>query len=116
MISVSPTAIKEIKRIQSQMTSVSPNLIELSVKSGGCSGMFYDLKIKSDNHSDSSATENLLEIEGIFFVTDSNSRQYLENLQLDYSEDLVGGAFRFHNPEVKDVCGCGISFSGKKSS
>ncbi|WP_143438253.1 iron-sulfur cluster assembly accessory protein, partial [Hydrocoleum sp. CS-953] len=36
---------------------------------------------------------------------------YLNGLTLDYSEDLMGGGFRFNNPNAKVVCGCGNSFS-----
>ena len=42
---------------------------------------------------------------------DSLQLNYLNGLILDYSEDLMGGGFRFNNPNAKVACGCGNSFS-----
>lgn len=44
-------------------------------------------------------------------VVDSQQFNYLNGLTLDYSEDLMGGGFRFKNPNAKIGCGCGNSFS-----
>lgn len=112
MINISPTAIKEIKRIQANLTSGENSLLRLTVKSGGCSGMFYDLKL--DEGREKTAEHHSLEVGGISLIIDGESWKYVENLQLDYSEDLIGGGFRFNNPQVRDICGCGISFAGKK--
>jgi len=47
-------------------------------------------------------------------VIDDQSLDYINGLMLDYSEDLMGGGFRFHNPNAKHSCGCGNSFSVKE--
>lgn len=118
MVEISPTAAREIKRIKSNKHPDSS--LRIMVKSGGCSGLFYELKLDSgeiaqdrSNSSNSSTAsgDRLLEIDGISIVIDSESWIYLENLKLDYSEDLMGGGFRFHNPTVQNTCGCGISFA-----
>lgn len=113
MINISPTAIKEIKRIQANATLGENSSFRLAIKSGGCSGMFYDLKLESEELQKSSEY-HLLEIEGVSLIVDRESWKYVENLKLDYSEDLIGGGFRFNNPQVRDICGCGISFAGEK--
>ncbi len=106
MINLSPTATIEIKRMQSKQQK-SNIWFCLAVKSGGCFGLFYDM----------SFAENLVETErtfncnGIQIAIDGESLNYLNGLTLDYSEDLVGGAFRFHNPQATSTCGCGNSFS-----
>ncbi|MEN9565232.1 MAG: hypothetical protein RLZZ69_428, partial [Cyanobacteriota bacterium] len=46
----------------------------------------------------------------INLAIDPQSWKYVESLKLDYAEDLMGGGFRFHNPQNKKTCGCGISF------
>lgn len=113
MISISPSAIKEIKRIQSQKRASSvTSVVTLTVKQGGCSGLFYDLTL--ENVPSGETKYHRLEIEGIDLLLNSESLDYIEDLQLDYSEDLMGGGFRFQNPQTKDICGCGISFSGQK--
>ncbi|MGB5634448.1 MAG: iron-sulfur cluster assembly accessory protein, partial [Waterburya sp.] len=62
-----------------------------------------------------SATRNLqdrkIETKGIHLIVDAQSWRYVEHLKLDYSEDLMGGGFRFYNPQIKNTCGCGISFA-----
>jgi iron-sulfur cluster assembly protein len=130
MIHLSPVAINEIKRLQSKQ---QPNTaVQLAVRSGGCSGLFYDLsflnidgEIESnldlEKNSDTSAGSGYhqhinTEIEifitnGLKIITDAQSFNYIQNLTIDYSEDLMGGGFRFTNPQATLTCGCGNSFS-----
>ncbi|MGF1590022.1 MAG: HesB/IscA family protein [Pleurocapsa sp.] len=118
MLEISPIAAQEIKRLKLN-SSIPDSLLRLAVKSGGCSGFFYDLTLENsadtqngNNANESVAAQNLwLEIGSIFIVVDLESWKYVEHLKIDYSEDLMGGGFRFHNPHVKNVCGCGISFT-----
>lgn len=112
MVNITPAAVAEIQRIQlnRQMTD-SP--LRLMVKAGGCLDFFYDLTLESKSELDEPQTarsDRLLEVNGISLVVDSQSWQYIESLNLDYAEDLMGGGFRFHNPQSKKNCGCGISF------
>jgi iron-sulfur cluster assembly accessory protein len=118
MLEISPIAVKEIERLKSN-SSTPDSFLRLAVKSGGCSGFFYDLKLENladtqngNNANQSLASQDLwLEIGTISIVVDPKSWKYIEHLKIDYSEDLMGGGFRFHNPRVKNVCGCGISFT-----
>ena len=109
-IDLSPAAAREIKRIFSNRHSNSS--LRLAVKSGGCSGLYYDLKIE-DNRSDREPApgDRVIKIDDICFLVDSQSWKYVEHLKLDYSEDLMGGGFRFHHPAIANFCGCGISFA-----
>lgn len=119
MIDISPAAIIEIKRLQSNRQTSSSSLT-LTVKSGGCAGLFYDLEFEQSAISISSDPvslkngDRLLTISGINLKVDAKSWRYIENLKLDYSEDLMGGGFRFHNPRTIGICGCGISFAELK--
>jgi iron-sulfur cluster assembly protein len=141
MIHLSPVAINEIKRLQSKQQQ--PNTaIYLAVKSGGCSGLFYDLSfVVVDGEGDTtleSSTENnqtpqeslrdvsegnhakhdrinakieIFAANGIKVISEADSCHYIQNLTIDYSEDLMGGGFRFNNPQATVTCGCGNSFS-----
>ena len=120
MIDISPAAIIEIKRLQSNRQTTGSSLI-LRVKSGGCAGLFYDLEfeqsalsISNDHNLSSKDGDRLLTISGINLKVDAKSWKYIENLKLDYSEDLMGGGFRFYNPRIISICGCGISFAELK--
>jgi iron-sulfur cluster assembly accessory protein len=114
MVEISPTAIREIKRLQTNREN-SARCLRLAVRTGGCSGLFYNLKFEeletASREENSSLSDRSLEIDGIVLKIDVESWQYIEHLKLDYSEDLMGGGFRFNNPQIKSSCGCGISFS-----
>ncbi|MBW4662697.1 MAG: iron-sulfur cluster assembly accessory protein [Chroococcus sp. CMT-3BRIN-NPC107] len=105
MITISPTAIKEISRLKSKVANPEA-LFRLQVQPGGCSGWIYQLNFDKPTPSD-----RLYESNGISIVVDSESVKHLNGLTLDYSEDLMGGAFRFHNPNALTFCGCGNSFT-----
>ena len=111
MVDISPAAAKEIKRIFSNRPASNSSL-RLAVKSGGCSGLYYDFKIEVDCRDDlPDRGDRFLRIDEICLIVDSQSWKYVEHLKLDYSEDLMGGGFRFHHPQIKNICGCGISFT-----
>lgn len=111
MIHLSPPAANEIRRLLSKQ--LNPNMcFRLQVQPGGCSGLFYDMTF------DEAASEGdqVYNCKGIPVVVDAQTLNYISGLTLDYSEDLMGGGFRFHNPNAIAPCGCGNSFSTKMSS
>jgi iron-sulfur cluster assembly accessory protein len=65
--------------------------------------MEFDAELSPDDLVDDCGTVKV--------VVDSQQLNYLKGLTLDYSEDLMGGGFRFKNPNAKIGCGCGNSFS-----
>lgn len=106
MIHLSQTAISEIQRIRSKQPH-STALFRLGIQAGGCADFYYTLSFDQDLASD----DRIFNCDGIQVVIDAQSWRYLEGLNLDYSEDLMGGGFRFHNPNATSSCGCGNSFS-----
>jgi len=106
MIQISPSAAKEIKRLRSKQSN--PDILfRLRVQAGGCSGLFYDLGFdEATGQSDC-----VLDCNGIAVAIDADSLNYIQNLKLDYSEDLMGGGFRFSNSQAIATCGCGNSFA-----
>ena len=111
MIEISQAAAREISRIKSARNQPNSQL-RLKVESGGCSGLFYALELQlATNHEDSS--DRHFESNQISIVVDSVSYQYLNGIKIDYAEDLMGGGFRFQNPNANKVCGCGISFASE---
>jgi iron-sulfur cluster assembly accessory protein len=105
MIHLSQAAASEIGRIKSKQ---QPNLLfRLAVKSGGCSGWFYEMSFAQVEE----VSDRVFDLDGIRVVIDAQSLNYINGLTLDYSEDLMGGGFRFHNPQAIATCSCGNSFS-----
>jgi iron-sulfur cluster assembly protein len=106
-IQVSSAAIAEIRRIKSSQGGSESQHVRFSLLSGGCEDFLYNLRLDSEVHE----TDLCYSHQDIEFVVDAAIFPKIQGLQLDYSEDLMGGSFRFHNPNAAKQCGCGNSFS-----
>jgi len=111
MIEISATASAEIRRLRSKQMS-SPVFFRFEVKSGGCLGWFYAMSFEEDVKEG----DRVYDCSGIQLLVDARSSEHINGLKLDYSEDLMGGGFRFHNPKAISQCGCGNSFAIESSS
>jgi len=108
MIQVSETAKQ---RVISLMTEegfdASKDYVRVGVKSGGCSGLSYELNFDNKiNESDKVFEDNAVRI-----LVDKKSFLYLVGTILEYSGGLNGKGFVFNNPNAQRTCGCGESFS-----
>lgn len=105
-IHVSPAAVKAVKNIIAKK-NLGAAALRLGVDSGGCSGLTYQLNFDTEITAD----DNRYEFDSLQVLVDKKSAIHLSGITLDYSEDLVGGGFKFINPNAKQSCGCGESFS-----
>ena len=108
MIKVSESAKRRITALMAEDGfDALQDYVRVGVKSGGCSGLSYDLKF------DKSQTEGdrLIEDNEIKIVVDKKSVLYLAGTILEYSGGLNGKGFVFNNPNAQRTCGCGESFS-----
>ena len=83
------------------------DFVRVGVKSGGCSGLSYELKFDSNQFNE----DRLFEDNGVKILVDKKSLLYLVGTTLDYSGGLNGKGFVFKNPNANRTCGCGESFS-----
>ena len=81
--------------------------IRVGVKSGGCSGLSYDLKFDKEQKDE----DKVFEDNGVKIIVDKKSFLYLIGTTLEYSGGLNGSGFVFNNPNANRTCGCGESFS-----
>ncbi len=81
--------------------------LRMSVDGGGCSGMTY----KMDFEKDKSEFDKAFVSNGLKIICDLKSWLYLQDVQIDYSDDLLNGGFKISNPNAERTCGCGTSFS-----
>ena len=81
--------------------------IRVGVKSGGCSGLSYDLTFDNELHTE----DRLFEDNEIKILVDKKSLLYLVGTTLEYSGGLNGKGFVFNNPNAQRTCVCGESFS-----
>ncbi len=106
MITMSENAQSEVKRLISEQNKPGA-FLRVGVRGGGCSGLTYDVKFDDKLNE----YDRVFEIGGLKLVCDTKSFVYLDNMMVDYSTDLVGGGFKFVNPNATGSCGCGTSFS-----
>lgn len=108
MIKVNETAKSRISQLMADDGfDIAIDYVRVGVKSGGCSGLSYDLKF------DHALGENdrVFEGEGVKIAVDKKSFLYLVGTTLEYSGGLNGKGFVFSNPNANRTCGCGESFS-----
>ena len=82
--------------------------LRMGVRAGGCSGMSYVMDFIKE--ADVTSDDHIEVYDGIKCVVDPKSLLFLFGLQLDYSDELIGGGFKFTNPNAGTSCGCGKSF------
>ena len=80
--------------------------LRFGVRTTGCSGLAYKL----ESVDESAAEDNVFESHGVKVFVDPKSLPYIDGTELDFTREGLNEGFRFHNPQVKDECGCGESF------
>ena len=81
--------------------------LRLGVKTTGCSGMAYVLEFVDEIED----TDEVFESNGVKVIVDPKSLIYIDGTELDYGKEGLNEGFKFNNPNVKDECGCGESFT-----
>ncbi len=81
--------------------------LRLGVRTSGCSGMAYVLEFVDDIDD----SDTVFEEHGVKVIVDPKSMVYLDGTELDFKRDGLNEGFEFNNPNVKDSCGCGESFT-----
>jgi len=81
--------------------------LRLAVKTTGCSGMAYVMEFADQVVAD----DVVFEDQGVKVLINPKSLVYLDGTELDYAKEGLNEGFRFNNPNVKDMCGCGESFN-----
>ena len=110
-INLTDAAVREVKRLRSKYDD--PDMcLRLGVKASGCSGMSYTMAFESEPKQ----ADELFEFNDCKVVVDPLSLSIIDGMTVDFSEDLLGGGFRFENPNAVNTCGCGTSFTPGESA
>lgn len=81
--------------------------LRLAVRTTGCSGLAYVLEFADEI----AANDEVFEENDIKVVIDRKSLVYLDGTEVDFTREGLNEGFKFRNPNVKDECGCGESFT-----
>lgn len=107
MITISEKAASKVKALRIEKGQDDSYGIRVSVTSGGCSGLTYQMDFSNDIQS----TDEVFHDKDLKLFCDKKSFFYLIGTELDYSDGLDGKGFYFNNPNAARTCACGESFS-----
>ena len=104
-VTLSDRAAKRIADILK--SEPQPSALRVAVTGGGCSGFQYNFAL-----DEAQLDEDLVvEKNGAKVLIDPVSLDFLAGAEIDFSDDLMGQAFKVNNPNATSSCGCGTSFS-----
>lgn len=107
-INLTETAAKEIKKIiVDQNLPGEQTRLRVGVKGGGCSGFSYVLDLTEETKAES---DEEVESNGVKILIDMKSYLYLDGVEIDFRDEVMGRGFVFKNPNATSTCGCGSSF------
>jgi len=81
--------------------------LRVAISGGGCNGLSYRLRFAPEPRRG----DILVRTAGVPVLVDAKTALYLKGTTVDYSDRLIGGGFKFSNPNAKASCSCGESFS-----
>ena len=107
MIKVSDNARNQVDKLIKFDEMPADSFVRVGVKSGGCSGLSYDLSFDTELKEN----DKIFEDNAVKVVVEKKSLLYLIGTTLEYEGGLNGKGFSFNNPNASRTCGCGESFS-----
>ncbi len=107
MVTLTETAMTEVKKFIDAENAGPEAGLRIRVVPGGYSGFSYSMQIEDGPRPG----DEILNNEGLKVFVDTFSRQYLDGVQVDYVNSVMGSGFTFNNPNSTGSCGCGSSFS-----
>lgn len=111
MVEIRPAAVQELHRLlhrHGAQAGGQPPRVYLSLEPGGCADWTYRLTPLQPNLQ---RPTTALGHNGIDLAIPTDQLDLLSDLVIDYAEDLMGGGFRFTNPQAQRTCGCGNAFA-----
>jgi iron-sulfur cluster assembly accessory protein len=104
-VTVSPSATKRIATILANEGGGA--MLRLAVTGGGCSGFQYNFALDETRMDE----DLFIEQGGAKILIDPMSLDFLAGAEIDFTDGLIGQAFKVNNPNATASCGCGTSFS-----
>lgn len=121
MIQLTAAAIQEIIRLRDRQNLTAASF-RLDIRPSSCAQWAYQMSFEpsvspeagllaGSETSSTTGPDDIYDFGDVRVLVSQTNRAYLENLKIDFSEDLMGGAFRFDNPQATESCRCGYAFA-----
>ena len=101
------SAANEVKKFMEAEELPAEGGLRVRVLPGGCSGFQYAMEVEEGAQED----DEVVSLHGVRVFVDMFSAQYLDGVEIDYVNGIMGSGFTFKNPNASGGCGCGSSFS-----
>ena len=105
LIQLTPPAGTKVRTLAAR--EADGRFLRVAISGGGCNGLSYKLRFVGA----SKPGDILVRSQEVDVLVDPKSALYLRGTVLDYSDKMIGGGFKFSNPNAKASCSCGESFS-----
>jgi|ERR1051325_5322839 iron-sulfur cluster assembly protein len=109
MINVTDKAVRQLRILLEAQGQKDRKGLRVQIAKGGCSGLQYDISLDTQKPGDA-----IVQKDGVEFLVDSQSADYLRGATLDYHDGLTGTGFSIQNPNATRTCGCGTSFEAAR--
>jgi iron-sulfur cluster assembly protein len=106
-INLTDLAASEVKKFLSEENLPAEGGLRVRVIPGGCSGFSYSMDVEEAPNED----DSVLDVKGVRVFVDMFSAQYLDGVEIDYVNSIMGSGYTFRNPNAVGSCGCGSSFT-----
>ena len=106
MITLTDNAVKAVSRFVRSAPARAEGL-RISVTGGGCSGLQYGIKLAAS----AALNDTIIDSGGVRLFVDPSSLPMIDGMVVDFVDSLEGSGFKFTNPNAKNNCSCGKSFS-----
>ncbi|PKY49712.1 hypothetical protein RhiirA4_323512 [Rhizophagus irregularis] len=103
-MTLTPSAVNRLRQL---VEGPDPKLIRVAVKNKGCAGQSYVLEYAKEKGQH----DEIVKQDGVTVLVEHKSLFKLIGSEMDYVKDRLSSKFVFNNPNVKENCGCGESFS-----
>jgi iron-sulfur cluster assembly protein len=107
MVQISQNAAQLIKKMTARH-GIPAGGLRIGIKAGGCSGLSYTFSWEAEPRQGDHVFDGP---DGARVFIDPKSHRFIDGTTLDYDTSLVSKGFIFNNPNAKNTCGCGTSFS-----
>ncbi|TFK76657.1 hypothetical protein BDN72DRAFT_829792 [Pluteus cervinus] len=104
VLSITPTAVQ---RLSGLLKGPTPQLIRIGVRNKGCAGLSYHLEYVEQPGK----FDEIVEQDGVRVLVDSKALFSIIGSEMDWTDGQLSSKFTFKNPNIKDACGCGESFT-----
>ncbi|MCA9562628.1 MAG: iron-sulfur cluster assembly accessory protein [Myxococcales bacterium] len=106
-IQLTEKAVEQVRKMMEKHELGEGYGLRVGVKAGGCAGREYLLELQEGPQE----RDRVYDFEGVTVFCDPKSYLFVNGLVIDFKDSMLGGGFKFDNPNAQSACGCGTSFA-----